>query len=379
MNRNTRRRLLLTSWVAGLCAVLVLMVRLGGIAGTMPTTSGLMHPGTWSVEPMDAIAVVARVLVIVVVSYLLLATVLQLVPSSGHSRRSRSLTARLAPRFVLVRTAGVLVSTAPAMAAPTQSAASTQSGAPHAGAGAVMEVVDSSGRASSSPLATAPAPVPTTTTASRSTTTSTAPAPATTRPPSSASIPATSAPRTTVPTSPDLQRTIEPPLTPTRSARTSLPWARGAHAPATDAEAPSMTVASSPTSVPVVTVAVPASTGTPAALPASPAAEGTSAAPGSGDGPTGGTTVTATAADPTSTLPEALPPVAVAEHYAVMSGDHLWSIAAQTLERRTAAPPSDAEITRYWTALIETNRSALIDPDNPDLVRPGQVFVLPQS
>ena len=31
----------------------------------------------------------------------------------------------------------------------------------------------------------------------------------------------------------------------------------------------------------------------------------------------------------------------------------------------------------YWRRLIEANRGRLVDPDDPDLVLPGQRFVLP--
>ena len=39
--------------------------------------------------------------------------------------------------------------------------------------------------------------------------------------------------------------------------------------------------------------------------------------------------------------------------------------------------PTDAEVVPYWRELIAANRDRLRDRDNPDLVFPGQVFVLP--
>ena len=39
--------------------------------------------------------------------------------------------------------------------------------------------------------------------------------------------------------------------------------------------------------------------------------------------------------------------------------------------------PTDAEIDPYWRRLIEHNRDRLIDPANPDLIHPGQVFETP--
>ena len=61
----------------------------------------------------------------------------------------------------------------------------------------------------------------------------------------------------------------------------------------------------------------------------------------------------------------------------VEPGDHLWSIAERTLAEAWGREPTDREITRYWSTLIDHNRQALVDPDNPDLIHPGQVFELP--
>jgi len=63
--------------------------------------------------------------------------------------------------------------------------------------------------------------------------------------------------------------------------------------------------------------------------------------------------------------------------WTVARGDHLWSIAARTLGTRLGRDAGDDEVQRYWTALIEANRSRLADPSNPDLIFAGQVFVLP--
>jgi nucleoid-associated protein YgaU len=53
----------------------------------------------------------------------------------------------------------------------------------------------------------------------------------------------------------------------------------------------------------------------------------------------------------------------------VQPGDHLWNIAERT------AP---ADVATYWRRLVELNRPRLADPDNPDLLFPGDVVVLPQ-
>ncbi|MPZ89358.1 MAG: hypothetical protein GEU81_15080 [Nitriliruptorales bacterium] len=63
--------------------------------------------------------------------------------------------------------------------------------------------------------------------------------------------------------------------------------------------------------------------------------------------------------------------------WTVSSGEHFWSIAEQVLEEAWRRPVEGHEIVPYWTSLIEANRDVLADPGNPDLVYPGQVFVLP--
>jgi nucleoid-associated protein YgaU len=55
--------------------------------------------------------------------------------------------------------------------------------------------------------------------------------------------------------------------------------------------------------------------------------------------------------------------------WTVQPGDHLWNIAERT------AP---ADVATYWRRLVELNRPRLADPDNPDLLFPGDVVVLPQ-
>lgn len=75
------------------------------------------------------------------------------------------------------------------------------------------------------------------------------------------------------------------------------------------------------------------------------------------------------------------PPVArearEAREWTVAPGQCFWSIADAALTSAWGRPPTDAEIVPYWSRLVETNRSRLHDPANPDLVYPGQVFTLP--
>lgn len=64
--------------------------------------------------------------------------------------------------------------------------------------------------------------------------------------------------------------------------------------------------------------------------------------------------------------------------WVVEPGDHLWHIAAETIAERGSAADDDS-IHRYWLDLIEHNRDRLVDPSNPDLIYPGQEFVLPDG
>jgi len=73
--------------------------------------------------------------------------------------------------------------------------------------------------------------------------------------------------------------------------------------------------------------------------------------------------------------PPALGPVPGS--WTVRSGDHFWAVAEQVLSRAWGRPPTDAEVARYWRTLVETNRSRLPDPANPDLLFPGHSLTVP--
>jgi nucleoid-associated protein YgaU len=74
--------------------------------------------------------------------------------------------------------------------------------------------------------------------------------------------------------------------------------------------------------------------------------------------------------------PAAETPQAAPATYTVAPGDTFWSIADQTL-RAAGHDPDDGAIIPYWRSLIEANRDRLRARDEPDLIFPGQVFVLP--
>lgn len=64
------------------------------------------------------------------------------------------------------------------------------------------------------------------------------------------------------------------------------------------------------------------------------------------------------------------------DHWEVALGDHLWAIAAEVLTD-AGRPTDDEGVAAYWTVLIDANLDSLVDPDDPDLLIPGQRLVLP--
>jgi resuscitation-promoting factor RpfA len=66
-----------------------------------------------------------------------------------------------------------------------------------------------------------------------------------------------------------------------------------------------------------------------------------------------------------------------AGEHEVVAGEHLWSIAAAHLAAHLDRAPTEAEITPHWRRLVEENRDRLANPDDPDLLFPGQRLVLP--
>lgn len=61
----------------------------------------------------------------------------------------------------------------------------------------------------------------------------------------------------------------------------------------------------------------------------------------------------------------------------VERGDHFWSIAERDLTTSLGRKPTPAEVRVHWMELIAINRGRLVDPANPSLIHPGQVFLLP--
>ncbi len=84
--------------------------------------------------------------------------------------------------------------------------------------------------------------------------------------------------------------------------------------------------------------------------------------------------------DPDDTVPAPAGPAArapVASTWTVDRGECFWSIAADIVAQHRGRAVSDADVAQYWRRLIEVNRSRLVDPDDPDLLHPGQVLEVP--
>lgn len=86
---------------------------------------------------------------------------------------------------------------------------------------------------------------------------------------------------------------------------------------------------------------------------------------------------------PEPATPAIAPPARAVSHHGgadvwrVVAGDHLWHIAVVTLTARTGEAPDAAAAAAYLEQLTLANRDRLVDPQNPDLIYPGQVVTLP--
>lgn len=68
-----------------------------------------------------------------------------------------------------------------------------------------------------------------------------------------------------------------------------------------------------------------------------------------------------------------------ADTWRVEQGESFWSIAHETMQDHGEPGDEldDETIAAYWRVLIDANVDRLIEPGNPDLIMPGQEFVLP--
>lgn len=61
----------------------------------------------------------------------------------------------------------------------------------------------------------------------------------------------------------------------------------------------------------------------------------------------------------------------------VEPGDHFWAIAEEQLTTAWRRQPTDTEIAPYWAELVSANTDRLLPPGDPNLIYPGQQFVVP--
>jgi hypothetical protein len=81
-----------------------------------------------------------------------------------------------------------------------------------------------------------------------------------------------------------------------------------------------------------------------------------------------------TTASTTVQSPPAQPQLQAPTTWIVKPGDCLWNISASLLSGRSA---SNAAIAQLTQSIFELNRKSFADPNNPNLILPGQVLNLP--
>jgi len=166
--------------------------------------------------------------------------------------------------------------------------------------------------------------------------------------------------------------------TPAASA-TTTPAARAATTPATSATA----TPAAPSRLPSTAVRLAPPTLSPAAPPilrGSPTTPGPAPPPTAGPPPPSSPPSKPAAGIRSGSLnPPAVPPAAPTDRHlrlwVVRPGDSLWSIAAEAARSRHVHAPG--AIAAYWWRVVEVNRPHLPDPDDPDLLFPGDVVRLP--
>jgi hypothetical protein len=84
---------------------------------------------------------------------------------------------------------------------------------------------------------------------------------------------------------------------------------------------------------------------------------------------------TAPRPSPGGTQPRRMP--RPAGTWIVRPGDNLWSIAEATLTEAWGHPPAQGDLGPYWWRVVQVNRPNLPDPDDPNLLLPGDRVSLP--
>jgi nucleoid-associated protein YgaU len=61
----------------------------------------------------------------------------------------------------------------------------------------------------------------------------------------------------------------------------------------------------------------------------------------------------------------------------VAPGDSFWVLAQHVEAQRLGHAPTNAQVVPVWQAMIAANAAQLVHPGNPNLIYPGQQFVIP--
>lgn len=381
------------AWLAGLVASAAVLLALGEWMATPPLVDLAALP-SWLERNDPALAAFAilRIAALVVVGYLLLSTLVLLAAERSRvpalataARRFAAPVARRAVRGAcgagLAATIASSTSTAFALGpASMHHATAVAPAVPHLRWSPDVDVADRADE----PTSPAPAIAPPTSVGSPVPTSGTSPRIASPPPTTTASTPA--------PVLHDLgDELVLVHLGPTSDeaapAPTSDPPTGPPGTPAPNATAhPSEPAPTAPT--PTSAPSSPPPGDRPS--PSSDAGGADEATPAGGDRGTGGTGEATppgtTETRPDRDVPRPEPPGAGSEagdpgtadgHHTVVTGDHLWGIAERTLAAAWLAPPQPHEVATYLQGLIAANRSVLAVADDPDLIFPGQVFVLP--
>lgn len=105
----------------------------------------------------------------------------------------------------------------------------------------------------------------------------------------------------------------------------------------------------------------------------------TSTPPGGDESPVAATPVAHQPGAPTAPTAPVVPaaPEIDPSAWVVEPGDSFWSIAEEVMTAPDGSTPDERTVSRYWQRLIDANRANLVDPDNADLLLPGQRLVVP--
>ncbi len=343
-------------WTGALAAALAFLLRSGGFFASTPPLQSGSEFRNWFLErdPLDVAASAGRLIAILLLGYLLVVSCIQAFALRGQRQHTQSLAVRLAPRFLLFFTAGLMASTSTAFAATAAYAAEPDQ--PEPSTAPMMQVVDTA-----APFLDLQPVNPSQARTSLPWASNSSPGPAagasqnTEPPPTAAPIPSPAADSNAA-TDPASAPEAAPSAAPTMNAQVStsgLPSQQSQQSPGGQ----------------------PGRQGQQSQLPgllglgatATPSAQ----APDPSTQPA--TSLPVTAAPATGTPGSAQQPVP----YTVIRGDNFWRISEQVLRIRMGSQPSAYQIAQYSAQLIANNQEALTDPENPGLILVGQVFQLP--